>query len=239
MRVLRAINWARLFKIGWVPFCLVLAACHLDMYSQPKVKPYAASSFFSDGAGARPLQPGTVARGQAHTDEVYYTGLSDGQPITEFPPQVKITQDLLNRGQDRFGIFCTPCHGALGAGNGTITSLLNPHPPSFYLQRLRDAPVGHYFDVITHGKGAMYSYASRVNPDDRWAIIAYIRDLQAHPRPGLTPAQLNPTEAPTAQSTAEPASGTATSEAATAAAAPATVTAEPATAAAAPSTATP
>jgi mono/diheme cytochrome c family protein len=129
------------------------AGCRQDMYNQPKVKPLAASPLFSDGAAARPLVPGTIPRdwhGRA----------------------------LLERGRERFDIYCAVCHDRAGTGQGMIVQRGFPPPPSFHLDRLRAAPIGHFYDVITHGYGAMYPYAARVEPADRWAIAAYLRALQ-------------------------------------------------------------
>ena len=153
-----------------------LAGCRTDMHVQPRYNPLAASSFFSDGRSARPLLPGTVARDHLRANELLYEGTVNGQPATTFP--FPITRQDLERGQERFNIFCSPCHGRLGDGNGMIVARGLRRPPSYQIDRLRNAPLGHFFDVITNGYGAMYSYASRVPPEDRWRIIAYIRALQ-------------------------------------------------------------
>jgi len=154
----------------------LLAGCRTDMHVEPRYNPLAASSFFSDGRAARPLVAGTVARGDLRTDEHLYEGRVNGQPATTFP--FPITRQDLERGQERFNIYCSPCHGRLGDGNGIIVMRGLRRPPSYQMDRLRAAPLGHFFDVITNGYGAMYSYASRVPVDDRWRIIAYIRALQ-------------------------------------------------------------
>lgn len=153
-----------------------VTACRQDMHDQPRYKPLAASDFFDDGRASRLQVEGTVARGQLRTDELYYTGKSGGNlsEVLPFPA----TRELLQRGRERFGIFCTPCHGALGNGEGMVVQRGFRHPPSFHTDRLREAPVGHYFDVMTNGFGAMASYASRIPPADRWAIAAYVRALQ-------------------------------------------------------------
>lgn len=156
-------------------------ACHLEMYQQPKNKPLSASDFFPNGSSARPLLANTVARSQAAPDALT-TGKADGTGdyVTDSP--VPVTPDVIARGQQRFAIYCSTCHGANGNGKGTVSGLLKPAPPSFYDQRIVDMPNGYYFDVITHGKGAMYQYASRIqDPNDRWAIVAYIRELQKNP----------------------------------------------------------
>jgi mono/diheme cytochrome c family protein len=166
----------RIFIAGAVLACLGLTACRDDMHNQPRYKPLAASAFFSDGRSARPAVDGTVARGHLRIDEARYTGKIAGEDITEFP--IPITKADIERGQNRFNIYCTPCHGRLGDGNGLVVLRGFRQPPSYYSQRLMNAPVGHFFDVVTNGYGAMPSYASRVQSDDRWRVIAYIRALQ-------------------------------------------------------------
>ena len=155
---------------------LCLPGCRLDMHVQPKYLPLAPTDYFGDGRSERPVVPGTVARGHLRLDEQLYTGKVNGQLATTFP--FPITRQDLERGHERFNIYCAPCHDARGTGRGMIVSRGFPPPPSYHIQRLRDAPVGHFFDVITNGLGNMYPYASRVKPEDRWRIIAYIRALQ-------------------------------------------------------------
>jgi len=135
-----------------------------------------SSTFFDDGRSERPVVPGTVARGQLRTDEAFYTGKLNGVEVDTFP--FPITREVLARGQERYNIYCTPCHDRLGDGQGMIVQRGFPPPPSYHIDRLRQAPVGHFFSVMTNGYGTMYSYASRVTPEDRWAIAAYIRALQ-------------------------------------------------------------
>ena len=154
------------------------AGCRRDMFSQPYSKPLAASDFFQDnGMASRPLVPHTIARGHLEADAPYYTGKVGTNLVTTFP--FPITREVLERGRERFDIYCSPCHGRTGDGNGMIVQRGFPPPPSYHIERLRQAPVGHFFDVITQGYGVMYSYAQRVEPADRWAIAAYIRVLQA------------------------------------------------------------
>jgi len=154
-----------------------LAACRQDMQDQPRYKPLAASDFFKNGAAARPLVPDTVARGEARLDSLLYTGKVDGVLVDEFP--FPVTQAVLDRGQQRFDIYCSPCHGPLGYGDGMVVRRgFKILPPSYHLDRLRDAPVGHFFDVMTNGFGAMQDYRAQVSVRDRWAIAAYIRALQ-------------------------------------------------------------
>ncbi|MDB6064257.1 MAG: Cytochrome c [Pedosphaera sp.] len=155
---------------------LALCGCRREMYDQPRYNPLAPSSFFPDGAGSRPLVPGTVARGHLDADQAFYEGKTGTNLVVEFP--MPVTLEVLERGRERYDIYCSVCHGRLGDGNGMIPQRGYPHPPTFHDDRLRQAPVGHYFDVITHGYGVMYSYASRVEPADRWAVTTYIRALQ-------------------------------------------------------------
>ncbi len=146
------------------------------MQVQPRYDPLAPSAFFEDGRSARPAVPGTVARGELRIDEGFYAGKVNGEPVNAFP--FAITPKVLARGRGRFNIYCTPCHGYRGDGRGMIVRRGFPQPPSYHIDRLRRAPVGHFYDVISNGYGAMYSYAARIPPRDRWAIVAYIRALQ-------------------------------------------------------------
>ena len=155
---------------------ICMTACRQDMHNQPRYKPLAATTFFDDGRAARPAIDDTVARGQLHLDPARYTGKENGKDVDFFP--IQITPADVARGQQRFNIFCSPCHGRLGDGHGMIVSRGMRQPPSYHDARLINAPVGHFFDVMTNGYGAMYSYASRVPVDDRWRIAAYIRALQ-------------------------------------------------------------
>ncbi len=154
----------------------MLFGCRLDMHLQPKYLPYQPTDFFGDGRSERPPVPGTVARGHLRVDELMFTGEENGVASNRFP--FPITRADLERGRERYNIYCTPCHDYTGSGNGMIVQRGFPHPPSYHIQRLRDAPVGHFFEVMTNGFGAMYSYAARVTPQDRWRIAAYIRVLQ-------------------------------------------------------------
>jgi mono/diheme cytochrome c family protein len=146
------------------------------MHDQPKYVPLRESAFFDDARSARPVIEGTVARGQLRDDPLVATGKVNGADATVFPAPVDAKTML--RGQERFNIYCSPCHGRTGAGNGMIVQRGYRRPPSLHDERLRAAPVGHFFDVITNGFGAMPDYAMQIRPEDRWAIIAYIRALQ-------------------------------------------------------------
>ena len=155
---------------------LIVAGCAQVMASEGKQEPLLESQFFDDGRLARPLEPGTVAQGQFQDDELFYTGQIDGELANLFP--MPVTREVLERGQERYNIFCAPCHGRVGSGQGMIVQRGFREPPSFHIDRLREAPAGYYFEVMTNGFGVMASYASRVPPEDRWAIAAYIRALQ-------------------------------------------------------------
>lgn len=162
---------------------LAFGACRRDMAMQAHHEPLEASSFFADGASSRPLSANTVPRGQLRDDELFYTGKMNGQVVDTFPAPV--TRAEIERGRQRFDIYCSVCHGRTGEGNGMIVQRGFPPPPSFHLDRLRAAPAGHFYEVITNGYGLMYSYAQRVAPEDRWAIAAYIRVLQVSQHAGL------------------------------------------------------
>jgi hypothetical protein len=159
-----------------VILCFLGAACRQDMHDQPRYEPLERNTFFEDGRSARPFVEGTVARGQLHLDDHFYTGKVNGELVTTLP--FAVTPEVLARGQERYNIFCSPCHDQVGNGRGMIVQRGFRQPPSFHIDRLRQAPVGHFFDVMTNGFGTMYSYADRVAPKERWAIIAYIRALQ-------------------------------------------------------------
>ncbi len=189
-----------------LPVCLLLTGCEQEMARQPRYDPLEKSDFFADGRSARPLEPDTVARGQLRADREFYTGRHGSKAerelisalvdaalagdlsavlagvgtysvyVDEFP--IPITRPVLERGRERFGIFCAVCHGSLGDGKGKVVERGYVKPPSYHIDRLRKAPVGYYFEVITNGYGAMPDHASQVPPRDRWAIIAYIRALQ-------------------------------------------------------------
>jgi mono/diheme cytochrome c family protein len=189
-----------------LPFAFLLSSCRRDMQDQPKAKPYRSSTFFKDGLSSRQPVEGTVPRGWLRADKEFYTGkkanasaspspstsqvlmtpganASASQVAAAYPDDVEkfpfpITEEILNRGQERFQIFCSVCHGMTGEGDGMIVRRGFRKPPSYHEQRLREAPVGHFFDVVTNGWGAMPSYAAQVPVQDRWAIIAYVRALQ-------------------------------------------------------------
>lgn len=158
------------------------------MHDQPKYIPLRESTFFSDDRSARPLVAGTVARGQLRSDALLYTGKQGGKDADVFP--FPIDDAVMARGQERFNIYCSPCHGRTGQGDGMVVRRGYRRPPTFHQDRLREAPVGHFFDVITNGFGAMPDYAAQVRVEDRWAVIAYVRALQLseHATPADVPA---------------------------------------------------
>jgi len=155
---------------------LALGACRQKMANQPRYDPLEPSDFFADGMAARPRIAGTVARGELAIDPIVASGKMNGQDVDGFP--MAVTAQTLNRGEERYNIYCSACHGRTGDGNGMIPSRGYRHPPSFHTELLRSAKTGHFFDVMTNGFGAMPSYAHQVPVNDRWAIVAYIRALQ-------------------------------------------------------------
>jgi mono/diheme cytochrome c family protein len=144
---------------------------HQDMGSQPKNRPLSPSDFFADGRSERPPVENTVSRDSFADDEFAVNKESNSFPI-------KVDEALLERGEERYKIFCTPCHGVQGDGNGMVAMRGMKHPPSYHQDRLRQAPNGYFYDVVTNGFGQMYNYSAQIPPRDRWAIIAYIRALQ-------------------------------------------------------------
>jgi mono/diheme cytochrome c family protein len=166
------------FQVGAVVLGLAaLAACRQDMHDQPKYIPLRPTSFFDDGRSARPLPENTVPRGHLDEDTVLYTGRdANGKLATEFP--FPVTKEVLLRGEQRFNVYCTPCHGRTGNGDGMVVRRGFRQPPTYHSDRLRQIAVGHFVDVMTNGFGAMQDYSVQVEPRDRWAIAAYIRALQ-------------------------------------------------------------
>jgi mono/diheme cytochrome c family protein len=190
-------------------FCLFAAGCRYDMQDQPRYKAHKKSDFFADGKAMRELPEGTVPRGFLREDKAFYQGKTEGGPnataapnqaaapamdssgntlvtdftglVSEFP--LPVTEELVNRGEQRYNVFCIVCHGPVGNGDGMIVRRGFSKPPTYNDDRLRNAPVGHFYNVITNGQGKMNSYASQIPPADRWAIVAYIRALQISQNP--------------------------------------------------------
>jgi mono/diheme cytochrome c family protein len=166
------------------------------MHNQPKYRPLRDSAFFRDGASARPIVEGTVARGTLQTDEAFFTGKTGTTLVTEMP--LAVDEQVLERGEERYNIYCAPCHDRTGTGRGMVVQRGYRQPPSFHEDRLRAREAGHFFDVMTNGFGAMPDYRTVISPRDRWAIVAYIRVLQlsqhatAADIPGGDPTKLTP-----------------------------------------------
>lgn len=156
----------------------LMTACgiRLDMHDQPKFKPLQQNDFYADKRASRPLVEGTVARGQLGTDELFYTGKINGQEADQFP--YPVTQPMLERGRERFNIYCSPCHSRVGDGNGMIVQRGFKKPPDYTEDKLMKAPVGHFVNVMSNGFGSMSEYKSQLSISDRWAVAAYIRALQ-------------------------------------------------------------
>jgi Cytochrome C oxidase, cbb3-type, subunit III len=171
-------------RVGGFAVALVSAVavcgCRQDMHNQPKYRPLRGTAFFADGSSARPLVEGTVARGTLQEDQAFFTGKVGNATVKELP--FPVDDKVLDRGQDRFNIFCTPCHDALGTGRGMVVQRGYRQPTSFHDERLRNADPGYFFDVITNGFGAMPDYRMQLAARDRWAVIAYIRALQLSQR---------------------------------------------------------
>jgi mono/diheme cytochrome c family protein len=203
---------SRLLWTALLSLAAISAGCRYDMQDQPRYKAYKQSDFFGDKRASRDLPQGTVPRGFLREDKALYTGLKENadpnapvqtttdasgntlissfpNAIEEFP--VPVTKELVDRGEERYKVFCMVCHGPTGNGDGMIVRRGFTKPPTYNDDRLRNAPVGHFFDVITNGQGRMNSYASQIPVADRWAIVAYIRALQISQNPnGMKPLQM-------------------------------------------------
>lgn len=175
--------WRRAWVVTLLLAAMSAPACRQDMAEQPRYDPLEPSGFFPDGQSARPRVPGTVARGQ-HGDTAALSAAKVGDTFVDTFP-FPVTGEMLSRGQERYNIFCAPCHSRTGDGDGMIVRRGFRRPPSFHIDRLRAAPVGHFFDVITNGFGAMPDYAAQISMRDRWAVIAYMRALQLSQRATL------------------------------------------------------
>ena len=195
---------AAIYCILLTAYCLLAVGCRYDMQDQPRYKAYKKSEFFSDKRGSRDMPEGTVARGQLRDNKAFYTGKIDNPNlnapvatttdasgntlVSSFPNDIEeipvpVTKELIDRGQERYNIHCIVCHGPVGNGDGMVVRRGFPKPPTYHDDRLRKAPVGHFYDVMTNGWGKMNSYAYQVQPADRWAIAAYIRALQVSQTP--------------------------------------------------------
>jgi mono/diheme cytochrome c family protein len=163
---------------------LVFSGCRQDMHDQPRYEPYERSGFFADGRASREPIPGTVARGQLREDDFLETGRDGPAFAAAFP--FPVTLEVVQRGRERYEIYCTPCHGRTGRGNGMIVQRGFRRPPSFHVDRLRNERPGYLYDVITRGFGAMPDYAVQIPVRDRWAVVAYVRALQLSQNAALT-----------------------------------------------------
>jgi hypothetical protein len=162
--------------MGAMATALLLAGCRADMQDQPKFIPQRGTTMFADGRSARPQVANTVARNQVHENEYFYTGMVNGKEGDGLP--FALTPEVMQRGQERYNIYCTPCHSRVGNGAGMIVQRGYRPAGNFHSDRLRNAPLGHFFAVMTNGYGAMPDYAAQLTPEDRWAVVAYIRALQ-------------------------------------------------------------
>ncbi len=171
-------NQYRLAHLRWavVLAAVALAGCRQDMHDTPRYESYEASTFFADGRASRQAPTGTVARGWLREDEVLNTGRANGELVTEFPFPIAAAD--MARGRDRYNIYCTPCHGVLGDGQGMVVQRGLRRAASYHQDRLRDEKVGYFYDVVTNGFGAMQGYAEQIPVRDRWLIVAYVRALQ-------------------------------------------------------------
>jgi mono/diheme cytochrome c family protein len=165
-----------LFVLLISALCLLTSSCRQKMSNQPRYDPYESSDFFADGMAARPRIAGTVARGDISDNPFFDTGKINGQVADGFP--FPVTSEVVDRGQQRFNIYCSECHGRVGDGNGMIPSRGYRRPPSFHTEPLRKRVTGHFYDVMTNGFGSMPPYGTMIPPRDRWAIVAYIKALQ-------------------------------------------------------------
>src|SRR5258705_2742634 len=173
----RSLRFPKISACGLLLALAVTAACRQDMQDQPRFKAQARNDFFPDLRSAREPVDGVVARGQLHEDTYFYTGKLGNNPGDAFP--FPVTLQVLERGQQRYNIFCAPCHSRVGDGKGMIPSrAFSRMPPSYHIERLQKAPAGYFFDAITNGLGSMQGYSAPIPAPDRWAIIAYIRALQ-------------------------------------------------------------
>ncbi|MGD0163979.1 MAG: cytochrome c [Candidatus Sulfotelmatobacter sp.] len=190
-----------------LPVITLLSSCRIDMHVQPRENPLSRSDFFSDQRSERPPVEGTIARGELRADTYFYTGKTGNTPGDYMP--FPVTKEVLERGRERYNIYCAPCHSRVGDGNGFIPSRGFPRkPPSYHIPRLQKAPLGYFYDVITSGFGIMPDYASQIPPRDRWNIVAYVRALQLSQnatRADVPSGQDLPSEPP--QFSGEPGSG--------------------------------
>jgi hypothetical protein len=166
----------RVVAVCGIAAASLLAGCRQDMQDQPKFVPQRGTDFYADGRSARPQVDNTVARGQLHEDAYFSTGMQGGKEGDGMP--FPVTMEVLERGQERYNIYCTPCHSRVGNGEGMIVQRGYRPAGNYHTPRLMAAPLGHFFNVMTNGFGAMPDYAAQLTPADRWAVVAYIKALQ-------------------------------------------------------------
>jgi Cytochrome C oxidase, cbb3-type, subunit III len=166
----------KLMGLSAMAATLLLAGCRQDMQDEPKFVPQRGTTFFADGRSARPQVENTIARNQLDQDSYFYTGIQSGKEGDGLP--ILLTEATMERGQERFNVYCTPCHSRVGNGGGMIVQRGYRPAGDFHTDRLRNAPLGHFFAVMTNGYGAMPDYSAQLTPVDRWAVAAYIRALQ-------------------------------------------------------------
>jgi mono/diheme cytochrome c family protein len=173
MRVVKNIT-----AMGAMAAVVVLAGCRQDMHDQPKFFPQRGTSFYADGRSVRPQVENTVARNQLHEDSYFFTGLVNGKEGDGVPAELTLNTEMMARGQERYNVYCTPCHSRVGNGDGMIVQRGYRPAGDFHTERLRNAPLGQFFAVMSNGYGAMPDYAAQLTPEDRWAVAVYVRALQ-------------------------------------------------------------
>jgi mono/diheme cytochrome c family protein len=187
MRASQGARAGRLSLLCLLPFAFLLSGCRQDMQDQPRSEAYEKSGFFDNGMASRPPVEGTIARGGLRENAALYTGKTgtgaQAQLVNQMP--IEVNEQVIRRGQERFNAYCSACHGMTGRGDGMVVRRGFRAPPPLANDRLMEAPVGHFFDVMTNGFGAMPDYAAQVSVEDRWAIVAYIRALQLSQRSPL------------------------------------------------------
>lgn len=180
---IRRLSSSQLLGLAAASALVFLAGCRQDMQNQPKIFPQRGSVMFDDGRGARPQVVNTVARGQLHDDSYFYTGVTEGaggyrEEHDQLPAELPVSLALLERGQERYNVYCTPCHSRVGNGLGEIVQRGYKPAANFHDQVRTAQPLSHYFWVMSNGYGAMPDYSAQLTPADRWAVAAYIRALQ-------------------------------------------------------------
>lgn len=172
----RMLTLNKFIALGALACAGLLAGCRQDMHDEPKFFPQRGTDFYADGRSVRPQVANTVARNQLHADTYFYTGFINGKEGDAMP--FPVTMKVLERGQERYNLYCTPCHSRVGNGMGMIVDRGYAHASDYHTARLEAAPLGHFFNVMSNGYGSMPDYSAQIAPVDRWAIVAYIKALQ-------------------------------------------------------------